>query len=118
MLLAQGVFAASLLTSALGRENRVAVAVGLVLLGLGWSMATVSGSAFVSETVPGELRVLVQGAADTLMGAAGAVGAALSGLVLAWVGFAGLNYAAMAVAAIVGVWCLRVPAPTSSLRRP
>lgn len=118
MLLAQAVFAASLLTSALGSQSRPAVVVGLVLLGLGWSLATVSGSAFVSESVPGQVRVLVQGAADALMGAAGALGAALSGVVLALAGFGGLNYAAMAVAAFVGAWCLRVVFATSFSPRP
>ncbi|MEE1620183.1 MFS transporter [Zafaria sp. Z1313] len=105
MLAAQCVLAAALVTAGLGRESHLAVAAGLVLLGLGWSMAVVAASAFLAESVDGRRRVLVQGLSDTLMGAAGALGAAGSGVVLAWVGFTGLNLAALAVAAGVALWC-------------
>jgi MFS family permease len=84
-----------------GQASTAAVAVGLVLLGLGWSAATVSGSTLLAESVAQESRVAVQGVSDMLMGAAGAVGGAVSGLVLSWVGYLGLNLLGGAVGAVV-----------------
>ena len=65
--------------------------VALVLLGLGWSASTVSGSALVSDLVTGEARVRVQGRTDTIMSLAGAVGGASAGPVLALLGYAGVG---------------------------
>jgi MFS family permease len=84
-----------------GHASTAAVAVGLVLLGLGWSAATVSGSTLLAESVGQESRVAVQGVSDMLMGAAGAVGGAVSGLVLSWIGYLGLNLLGGAVGAAV-----------------
>lgn len=84
-----------------GQASTAAVAVGLVLLGLGWSAATVSGSTLLAESVAQESRVAVQGVSDMLMGAAGAVGGAVSGLVLSWMGYLGLNLLGGAVGAAV-----------------
>lgn len=79
----------------------VAVTAGLVVLGLGWSAATIAGSTLLAESVSQEERVTVQGVSDTLMGAAGAVGGGFSGLLLAWLGYPGLNMAAGLLAAVV-----------------
>lgn len=103
MLAAQAVLAASLVCCAVGAASQLAVTVGLVLLGVGWSLATVAGSAFVSESVEAGHRVPVQGLSDALMGAAGALGAAGSGLVLAVWGFAGLNVACLVLVLLVAV---------------
>ena len=84
-----------------GQTSTVAVAVGLVLLGMGWSAATISGSTLLAESVDKESRVVVQGVSDMLMGAAGAVGGATSGLILSWVGYLGLNMAGGVVGAAV-----------------
>jgi MFS family permease len=84
-----------------GQRSTVAVAVGLVLLGLGWSAATIAGSTLLAESVGQESRVVVQGVSDMLMGAAGAVGGATSGLILSWAGYLGLNLAGGLVAAVV-----------------
>ena len=94
---AQLLFAAAVLTAGLGRATPQLVAAGLVLLGLGWSMATVAASAYIAESVRGAAAVPVQGVSDMLMGFAGAVGAAGGGLVLALGGFGWLNLAALAV---------------------
>ncbi|MFL0419807.1 MFS transporter [Micrococcus luteus] len=101
------VLLASSAVGGLGAGSTLAVAVALVLLGLGWSAVTVAGSAWVSEVATGPRRVLVQGVTDTGMGAAAAATAGLSGLVLAGAGFAGLNVAAGALAAALLVWVLR-----------
>lgn len=78
----------------LGSENEIAVVVALVFLGLGWSAATVSGSALVSDLVTGEARLRVQGRTDTTMSLAGALGGALAGPALAVVGYSGLAWIA------------------------
>ncbi|AUZ34703.1 MFS transporter [Arthrobacter sp. PGP41] len=84
-----------------GQASTGAVAAGLVLLGLGWSAATVSGSTLLAESVGQDARVVVQGVSDMLMGAAGAVGGAVSGLVLSWIGYLGLNLLGGVVGAAV-----------------
>jgi MFS family permease len=61
--------------------------VGLFLLGLGWSLATVSASTMVAELAPLGAVTDVQGAADLTMGLAAAVGSAASGLIVGEFGF-------------------------------
>ena len=92
---------AAVAVAGFGQSSTAAVAVGLVLLGLGWSAATVSGSTLLAESVGQESRVVVQGVSDMLMGTAGAVGGAVSGLVLSWIGYLGLNLLGGAVGAFV-----------------
>ncbi|WP_258805840.1 MFS transporter [Pseudarthrobacter sp. NS4] len=91
----------AVLVAGFGQGSTTAVAVGLVLLGMGWSAATVSGSTLLAESVGQESRVVVQGVSDMLMGAAGAVGGAVSGLVLSWTGYLGLNMLGGIVGAVV-----------------
>jgi len=69
----------------------------LVLLGLGWSAGLIAGSTLLAESVPDEARPGVQGTSDLLMNLVGAFGAAASGVVMALLGFGGLN----AVAAVI-----------------
>jgi hypothetical protein len=45
--------------------------------------------------------VVVQGVSDMLMGAAGAAGGAVSGLILSWAGYLGLNLAGGVLGAAV-----------------
>lgn len=81
--------------------------VGLALLGLGWSAATVAGSTLVAAAVEPPLRPALQGRSDLVMGLAGAAAGATAGPILGLVGYAGLNVAmlpliaAIAIAAIV-----------------
>lgn len=92
---------AAVAVAGFGQASTVAVAVGLVLLGMGWSAATISGSTLLAESVSLESRVVVQGVADMLMGAAGVVGGAASGLIISWAGYLGLNMAGGLVGAAV-----------------
>ncbi|TNB72572.1 MFS transporter [Arthrobacter sp. BB-1] len=92
---------AAVAVAGFGQASTGAVAAGLVLLGLGWSAATVSGSTLLAESVGQDSRVVVQGVSDMLMGAAGAVGGAVSGLVLSWIGYLGLNLLGGVVGAAV-----------------
>lgn len=92
---------AAVLVAGFGQESTTAVAVGLVLLGVGWSASTIAGSTLLAESVSQQDRVAVQGVSDMLMGVAGAVGGAVSGLVLSWVGYLGLNLAGGVLGAAV-----------------
>lgn len=58
------------------------LAIGLVLLGLGWSATMVSGSALLTQSMTAELRPSAQGLSDVVMGLAGATAGALSGVVV------------------------------------
>lgn len=62
----------------------------LALLGLGWNLGLISGTALlVDATVPGN-RARVQGTVDVLIALGGAGGGALSGVVVAGAGFSAL----------------------------
>ncbi|MGY2873761.1 MFS family permease [Marmoricola sp. URHA0025 HA25] len=61
--------------------------VGLFLLGLGWSLATVAASTMVAELAPLGSVTNVQGAADMVMGLAAAAGSAASGVIVGELGF-------------------------------
>jgi MFS family permease len=101
IILGHGLILTAVCVAGFGQRQPVLVTVGLVLLGLGWSAATIGASTLLAESVPADDRVLVQGVSDTMMGAAGALGAGFSGLVMAGLGYQGLNLAAAALAASV-----------------
>jgi MFS family permease len=107
---------AAVAVAGLGQASTVAVAVGLVLLGIGWSASTISGSTLLAESVGRESRVVVQGVSDMLMGAAGALGGATSGLVLSQAGYLGLNMAGAVVglAVLATAIVMRVAQPGKS----
>lgn len=111
ILFGQVVFLASLVLTALGQHDTVAITVGLVLLGVGWSASTVAASALVADLATGETRLRVQGQADLSMNIAGASGAALAGPVLALLGYAGLSYAVMGLAVVVVAGAIVVARP-------
>ncbi|ROP43110.1 MFS transporter [Pseudokineococcus lusitanus] len=90
VLAGQGLLAAALLLSLVAADAHGAVTVALVLLGLGWSAATVAGSTLVTAAVGPQDRPRLQGVSDALMSLTGAAGGAVAGPVLALVGFDGL----------------------------
>ena len=101
ILIGQGMFIVALALVALGAESPALVTMGLIFLGLGWSAATVSGSAFVADLVTGPARARIQGRTDLIMSLSGAGGGALAGPVLALIGYAGLAWAAGVLVLIV-----------------
>ncbi|MGR0159785.1 MFS transporter [Paenarthrobacter nitroguajacolicus] len=113
-----GLLLVAVFIAGFGQREPVLVTAGLILLGLGWSAATIAGSTLLAESVDPDQRVTVQGVSDTLMGAAGALGGATSGLLLAWIGYQGLNIAssvlAAAVLALTAVTAARKRTSTSS----
>ncbi|MGZ8751232.1 MAG: MFS transporter [Pseudonocardia sp.] len=78
------------------------ISVGLFLLGLGWSSATVAASALIADLAPLESRTDVQGVADMAMWLTAAAGGALSGLIVAHWGYPALNaFAAVLAGGVV-----------------
>lgn len=93
---------AALAVAGVGQFSFVAVVIGLFLLGLGWSAATVAGSALLAEVLPVAEKTKVQGFSDTLMNLSGAFGGAIAGTILTLYSFGGLNaFALLPVVAIV-----------------
>ncbi len=103
ILVGQGILVASLLLTGFGSENEMAVVLGLVLLGLGWSAATVAGSTLLTESTSLARRPRVQGISDLVMSGSGAMGGALAGVALAFLGYDGLSFVALALVATVVV---------------
>ncbi|MEY3934192.1 MAG: hypothetical protein RLZZ606_791 [Actinomycetota bacterium] len=103
IFLGQTLFVAALLFAGLGHADRLMVTIGLTLLGLGWSAATVAGSALLSATLPANEKTNVQGLSDSLMNLSGAFGGAVAGLLLASFHFEGLNAIALIPVAIISV---------------
>ena len=90
ILLGQALLAASLVLAFLGQDSTVAVTFALVLLGLGWSAATVAGAALLTEASDEVRRTRRQGLSDTVMSLVGAGGAIAAGVILGWIGYGGL----------------------------
>ena len=99
ILVGQLILLVSLMFTGFGSENETAVVAGLILLGLGWSAATVAGSTLLSESTTIEKRAARQGVSDLVMSGSGALGGALSGVVLALVGYNGLSFVALGLLA-------------------
>ena len=77
--------------------------VGLFLLGLGWSFATVSASTLIAQHARLEARTDVQGATDLVMGLTAAAAGGLAGLVVdAW-GYPALTVCSTGLVALVAI---------------
>jgi MFS family permease len=103
---------ASVLCAVAGPSDHALLAIGLVLLGLGWSAGLVAGSALLSESVPQRVRIRAQGATDVAMNISGAVGGIGAGLVVA-----GASFAVLGVVAAVLVAPYLLTAGVAALRR-
>jgi len=114
IVLGQVLLAASLAVASAFSESQAGVPVALVLLGLGWSAATVAGSALLTEATPLALRPRRQGRSDTLMTACAAVGSVVAGVILGLVGYGGLALWAFVPVALVCVGAVVVGARRSS----
>jgi MFS family permease len=83
-------------------HGTVRLAIGMTLLGLGWSATMVAGSTLLTESVPAELQASAQGLSDLIMGLAGASAGAISGLILQSWGYPRLTLlAALATAPLL-----------------
>jgi MFS family permease len=84
-------FASLLLAGTAPAGPSYRIGAGLFLLGLGWSLCTISASTLLSESAPLDARTDVQGAADLVMGLTGAAAGAAGGLVLGTFGYGPLT---------------------------
>lgn len=88
-------------------SSTTSVVIGLFLLGLGWSAVTVPAASLLTHAVPTTDRPYVQGFGDSVMNGVAALGAALSGPLMATAGFPALSVlSAIAVlpVAAAAVW--------------
>ncbi len=84
--------------------SSVLMFVGLLMLGIGWSFCLVGGSTLLTESVPADTRVEVQGAGDLLMSLFGGAAAFSSGFVKQSFGYGTLAMSAALVAAALIVF--------------
>jgi len=107
IIISQLMLGASLMFTWFGDMDRFSLSIGLLLLGLGWSAGTVSGSALLTDSVSGDEKPNVQGLSDALQSLSGAGGGAIAGVILASVTYAGLSAVALIPVAIVLAFALR-----------
>lgn len=73
---------AAVLAASAPVDGDLILAVALFLLGFGWNLAFVSGSALLARDVPQHLQIRLQGLTDSVVWASAAAASALSGVVL------------------------------------
>ncbi|MFB7412788.1 MFS transporter [Streptomyces sp. NPDC056202] len=105
--LAVGLIGVAALVAGTAGPSHGRTALGLFLLGLGWSAGLVSGSALLTDSVPQAARAAVQGLSDFIMNTAAGVGGLAAGLIVAQAGYGPLN----AIAA-----CLLLPMAALAVR--
>ncbi len=88
--------AAGAVSASAPSTGAVQLAIGLTLLGAGWSCALVAGSTLLTESVPVAVRPDVQGLSDLAMNSGGALGGVLAGATVALT-----SYAMLALATVV-----------------
>ncbi|WP_309102044.1 MFS transporter [Microbacterium sp.] len=101
VLLGQALLGGSLAFAIFTNDQAWGVMIALVLLGLGWSAATVAGAALLTEASAPELRTRRQGRSDSLMSLSAAAGAVLAGVVLSSFQYSGLGVAAAVLVVVI-----------------
>ena len=105
---------ATLCTALAGDASPVLMFAGLYLLGLGWCLCMVAGSALLTSIVPAEERVAAQGAADLLSHLVSGIAALSSGVVLGTAGFGVLSTIGLVgAAALLAVVIVSTLSPTA-----
>lgn len=112
VLLGQVLLGGALAFAVFANDREWGVMVALILLGLGWSAATVAGAALLTESSAPEARTRRQGRSDSLMSLSAAAGAVLAGVVLS-----NFQYAGLGVAASVIVLAIVVLSPLGRAKR-
>ncbi|MFB4263148.1 MFS transporter [Nonomuraea sp. GTA35] len=79
--------AAGIVAAGAPDDSVAAFAVALALLGLGWNLGLVTGTAIITDAVPLARRARTQGLVDVSISIAGAAGGMASGLVVAVAGY-------------------------------
>lgn len=85
--------AAGVLAAVAPGESVLALAIALILLGLGWNFGLISGTALLVDATNPTNRAKTQGSIDVMIALSGASGGMLSGMVVANSSFASLSLA-------------------------
>lgn len=105
-------FAAGILAALVPGDSVALLALALTLLGLGWNLGLVAGTAIITENVPLATRAKTQGLVDVSIALAGATGGMASGVMVA-----ATSYPALALTggllSLVGIGVSRVLRPRS-----
>jgi MFS family permease len=83
--------AAGVVSSTAPDDSVAVLALALGLLGLGWNLGLLSGTAMVTDAAPLQTRAKTQGAIDLYVAIAGAGGGIASGMILSATSYAGLS---------------------------
>jgi MFS family permease len=92
----------------------IPLGIGLFLLGLGWSCTLIAGSTLLSETVAIEMRPSSQGASDLTMNLMGAVGGAISGVIISFLSYGWLCVIMTIPVVLLGVFSISSEVRSSS----
>jgi len=105
-----GILALSAVISGLApASNAWFLGTGLFLLGLGWSCTLIAGSTLVTDSIDPAERPSVQGLSDLVMNAAGALGGAIAGIIMATLSYGWLCALSMIPLAVLAIWVVRTP---------
>ena len=85
--------AAGLVSAVAPGESLGWLTLALALLGLGWNIGLISGTALIVDATPVQTRARTQGSVDVLIAFAGASGGAVSGFIVAGTSYATLSLA-------------------------
>ena len=88
-------------------SSMVVLSTALLLLGVGWSMFLIGGSALLTSSVPQHAKLTLQGASDSAMNLGGALMAAMAGVVLEMGGFLWINMMAIVVLLLALVFAVK-----------
>ncbi|WP_435849824.1 MFS transporter [Streptomyces microflavus] len=105
--LAVGLLSTAALLAGTAGPRHGQTALGLFVLGLGWSAGMIAGSALLTDSVPQEARAAVQGLSDLTMNAAAGIGGASAGVIVAQWGYGPLNAIGAALLLPVAALALR-----------
>jgi MFS family permease len=92
-------------------SQAVAMGIGLILLGGGWSLGVAAGTKVLSVVPPIEVRARLQGRADFFVASAGAAGGGISGVIVSGSSYTLLAWFAGAVAAAVVLLAVAIKHP-------
>ena len=95
-----------------GGHQATRLAIGLGLLGLGWSCTMIAGSTLLTDATPLGQRPNVQGTTDVLMGAGGAAAGLLSGVIVGVGSYAFLTM--LTTVLVLGLVLVLVQTPLTS----
>ncbi|MFJ8841588.1 MFS transporter [Streptomyces cyaneofuscatus] len=105
--LAVGLLSCAALLAGTAGPSHGQTALGLFVLGLGWSAGMIAGSALLTDSVPQDARAAVQGLSDLTMNAAAGIGGATAGVIVAQWGYGPLNAIGAALLLPVAALALR-----------